>query len=264
MSNGLASRWTPRAVGELAELRVEDVAAHEGEPPAELRASTAITASWNSVPVMPGHPVVAQDRVGRSRSDDVEGGRAGRGEDRLVARPRRSDPAEEVADRRLVVEDEDADRSRRRRRRRTARRRDRRRSPPAPRCVADRRRAPARRSRWAPRGSRRPRPSPAPTGSSMTKRRAARRVRLVAERSAVAGDDPERDRQAQARFPRPGALVVTNGMNSRSIGSRPGRQARRRRSRSGRSASPSASRSARARDPDASRPADSLRSPGRR
>ena len=55
-----------------------------------------------------GHPVIAQDRVGRIVADHGEGRRAGLGKDRLVAGSGK-DAAEEVADRRLVVEDENAE-----------------------------------------------------------------------------------------------------------------------------------------------------------
>jgi hypothetical protein len=51
--------------------------------------------------------VVAEDRVGRVVADDRERGRSVPGEDRLVADPAQ-DPGEELADRRLVVHDEDS------------------------------------------------------------------------------------------------------------------------------------------------------------
>ena len=92
--------------GQLLERGVGDVAAHEREPRRELRRLRAD----GVVERRPGHarhPVVAQDRVGWSVGpDDREGLVAGRRDDRLVAEPLQ-DPDEEVADRGLVVEDED-------------------------------------------------------------------------------------------------------------------------------------------------------------
>ncbi len=94
------------ADGEGAQLRVQHVAAHEHEATREPRVDR-LDRLVEGDPAHADHPVVAQDRVGRIVPDDLERGRASGGERHLVAAAAQ-DAGEELADRRFVVDHEDA------------------------------------------------------------------------------------------------------------------------------------------------------------
>ena len=93
-------------VGDGPELGVCHVAGHEREPACERRCDLRDGVVERGA-AHRAHPVVAEDRVRRVVADDRERGSPVAREDRLVADPAQ-DPGEELADRGLVVDDEDA------------------------------------------------------------------------------------------------------------------------------------------------------------